>query len=74
MPSLSVGADCGNSPKKTFLRDLNIAFAEADVAAISAALEEMRVLQAAALTIHAVITHGSEGAVNGEITMADGSR
>ena len=26
------------------------------------------------MTIHAVITHGREGAINGEITMTDGHR
>ena len=31
MVKINVHADCGNSPKNIFLKDLNIAFAEADV-------------------------------------------
>lgn len=31
MVKITVVADCGNSPKKTFLKDLNIAFAEGNV-------------------------------------------
>ena len=36
MPKITVNADCGNSPKKELLRDLNIAFARADVEGILA--------------------------------------
>lgn len=31
MTTITVDEDCGNSPKKAFLRDFNVAFAEADV-------------------------------------------
>ncbi|MCY4021276.1 MAG: nuclear transport factor 2 family protein [Chloroflexi bacterium] len=34
MLKVSVNADCGNAPKKLLLRDLNIAFARADVEGI----------------------------------------
>ncbi len=36
MTKLTIHADCTNSPKKRILRDLNIAFAHADVEAILA--------------------------------------
>ena len=38
MAKITVEADCGNSPKKAFLRDLSVAFAAADVATISASV------------------------------------
>ncbi len=34
MPKITVHADCGNAPEKELLRDLNIAFANADVEGI----------------------------------------
>ncbi|MCX7749296.1 MAG: hypothetical protein N2645_20750 [Clostridia bacterium] len=34
MPEVIVGADCGNSPKKLFLKQFNIAFAEGNAAFI----------------------------------------
>ena len=100
MTKITVKPDCGNSPKKAFLRDLNVAFAKADLETISdsvtddiswhivgdrridgkaaclAALKEMSVYKykASALTIHAAIAHGYDGAVNGEHTTEDGKR
>ena len=34
MPKITVHADCENSPRKALLRDLNIAFAKADIGGI----------------------------------------
>ena len=34
MTKIVVGTDCGNSPKMKFLRDFNIAFAQADMASL----------------------------------------
>lgn len=34
MTKITVDADCGNSPKKLFLKELNIAFAQADIETI----------------------------------------
>jgi len=39
-----------------------------------AALEQMKDGKAAELIIHKIITHGREGTVDGELTMADGER
>lgn len=36
MPKITVNADCGDAPEKALLRDLNIAFAKADVEGILA--------------------------------------
>ena len=40
MPQITVNADCDHAPKKQRLRDLNIAFARADVEAILALFSE----------------------------------
>ncbi len=40
MPDITVRADCSNSPQKALLRDLNIAFARADVDGILALFTE----------------------------------
>ncbi|PHN04899.1 DNA-binding protein [Flavilitoribacter nigricans DSM 23189 = NBRC 102662] len=37
---VEVAVDCGNSPKMQFLKDFNIAFARADIDALSAAVTE----------------------------------
>ena len=34
MPKITIQADCGDAPRKALLRDMNIAFAKADVEAI----------------------------------------
>ena len=34
MPKITIHADCGDAPEKALLRDLNIAFANADVESI----------------------------------------
>ena len=34
MPKITIHADCGNAPKKLALSDLNVAFAESNVAVI----------------------------------------
>lgn len=96
MVKFTINADCGNAPKKLALRDLHIAFAHADVAAIldhftddihwqiigeadlrgkepvRAALETMKDTVMTELTIHSIITHGPEAAVNGIITTEQG--
>jgi hypothetical protein len=40
MVKITVGVDCGNAPKKLFLRDLNIAFVEGDIDAITETLSD----------------------------------
>ncbi len=96
MTKLTINADCGNAPQKLILRELNIAFARADVEAIlkiftddihwriigeanlrgketvRAALEAMKDTVTTELTIHSIITHGPEAAVNGIITTEQG--
>ncbi|MFW5709739.1 MAG: nuclear transport factor 2 family protein [Chloroflexota bacterium] len=96
MPKITVQADCGNSPKKTFLRDWQVACVEGDpdfitdhitdditfqsvgkatIKGRSAVLEtisEMTSQAIAELVIHKIITHGREGAVNGEIHRENG--
>lgn len=96
MTKVTVHADCGNAPKKLVLRDLNIAFAKADVEgildhftddirwqmvgeadlrgkeAVRESLEAMKGMVASELVILSIITHGSEGAVNGVITTEQG--
>ena len=91
-------ADCGNSPKREFLRDFTIAYAEGnhefitqqiadDVVwkiygdqriegreAFAAAMQEMSADKTDELTMHQIITHGKEGAVNGQFQMADGKQ
>ena len=37
---LSVNPDCGNAPKKAFLRDFNVAFAQADIPILLAAVTD----------------------------------
>ena len=95
---IDVKADCGNAPKKKFLRDFIIAFFRADVdfilnsvsddivwdifgnkriegkSAFTAALNEMSAFETGGLTIHHIITHGREAAVNGEFIMAGNKR
>lgn len=97
-PKITIHADCGDAPKKQLLRDLNIAFANADVEAIMAvladdihwriigevelhgkaevraALEAMQDVVTRELVIHAIITQGGAGAINGEIITEDGQR
>lgn len=98
MVNIIASPNCGNSPKKQRLKELNIAFAERNNDFIAehisdditwrvvgdiqvqgkkefiAALENMRQAQPTALEILNVITHGKEGAVNGELTLADGKK
>ena len=40
MTKITVTPDCGNAPKKAFLRDFNVAFARADIPALLAAVTE----------------------------------
>ena len=40
MTKLTVTPDCGNAPKKTFLRDFNVAFARADIPTLLAAVTD----------------------------------
>lgn len=86
-------ADCGNSPKGTFLRDFNIAFAKGNadfiiesvtddilwvmhgdktvegIEAFTKEINMMKEYKADELKLNSIITHGREGAVNGEIKM-----
>ena len=96
MTKITVAADCGNSPKKTFLRDWQVACAEGNAAYITEHISDDITLQSvgeakvegkqavleainammnepiAELVIHTIITHGREGAVNGEIHCENG--
>ncbi len=98
MPNIAVHADIGPSPRKRFLRDWHIAYAEGNldfiaenvtddirldvvgdktVAGASAVLEAFRVLRASEigeLVVYEIITHGREGAVNGERRLGNGER
>ena len=93
MTKLNIEADCGHSPKKEFLKELNIAFAKGNAEFIinnvndsiiwniigdkkiegkDNFIREMEIMKdytADELTIHNIITHGAEGAVNGEMKM-----
>lgn len=93
MPKIIVSADCGNSPKKLFLKECNVAFAEGDISFIidnvsdditwnivgdkfiqgkndfAEALKDMKNKAVVELTIHNIITHGKEGAVNGTLIL-----
>ena len=40
MTKLTATPDCGNAPKKAFLRDFNVAFARADIPALLAAVTD----------------------------------
>lgn len=95
---IDVQADCGNAPKKEFLRDFIIAFFRADTdfilnsvsdeivwdifgdkriegkSAFTEALNEMSTFESGGLTIHHIITHGKEAAVNGEFFMEGNKR
>lgn len=98
MTRIVVEEDCGNAPKKTLLRDFNIALVEHDVDAflryvtdtvrwtrigeqviegrgqVARALEQMKQRNTVELVIDMMITHGATGAVNGTVTLEDGSR
>jgi len=98
MTRINIKPDCGNSPKKAFLRDWNIAFAEGNLEllknsvsediewniygdqkivgkeAFAKAIHEMANYKADAMTIHHIITHGKEAAVNGEMVMQDSGK
>ena len=93
-----MNSSCGNAPKKEFLRDVNIAFAEGNVAFIkasvaddiiwnmigdkcikgksefSAVLHDMKATKTEELIINSIITHGKEGAVNGEMLLENGEK
>ena len=97
MVNMTVEADCGNAPKKLFLRDVNVAFAEGNVDFLQQsvtedivwhmvgdkkiegkesfveALNEMKNNKTSALTLTNIITHGKQAAVDGVITMQDGT-
>jgi len=96
MVELNILPDCGNSPRKQFLKDLNIAFAQGNVgffadylhddavwemvgdkvisgkAAMLAELTALKDSPVAKLVVRSIITHGPEGAVNGEMHMTSG--
>lgn len=95
MTKISVIPDCGNAPRKEFLKDFNIAFAtgKADfivdhasneiewniygdkhISGKEAFITEINIMKAYTadeLTIHSIITHGREAALNGEMKMGD---
>ncbi|MBT28564.1 MAG: DNA-binding protein [Thalassobius sp.] len=98
MAKLTLLENCGNSPKSTFLQELNIAFAEGNVAFISSsvtedivwnmigdkmiqgkedfvnALERMKATKTQELILKSIITHGKEGAANGEMILENGEK
>jgi len=97
MVKVIASPDCGNSPKKLFLQQFNIAQAEVDIDRVAAsvrdditwdivgntriegkaayieAVEQMKSQAKDELIIHAIITHGKEGAVRGEFRMSSGA-
>lgn len=98
MVEVIVRADCGNSPKNLFLKQFSTAFAEGNIAFLSAKvsddisweiigtksisgksdfvaeLERINFARNAKVLVKRVITHGKEGAVNGEIVMTNGKK
>ncbi|UZR94595.1 nuclear transport factor 2 family protein [Chondrinema litorale] len=98
MVKVSMDADCGNSPKVAFLKTLNIAFAEGNVALISDSvtenivwnmigdksiegkpdfvktLEAMKATKTKELVLKSIVTHGKEGATNGEMILENGEK
>ncbi|WP_339925071.1 nuclear transport factor 2 family protein [uncultured Cyclobacterium sp.] len=94
MTKVTVSTDCGNSPKKAFLKDFNIAFAAGKADYIlahvakdilwviygdkslqgkrqfSLEINKMKNWAADELILAAIITHGKEASVSGEIKMA----
>ncbi|EPR69121.1 hypothetical protein [Cyclobacterium qasimii] len=93
MTKITINTDCGNAPKKSFLKDFNIAFATGKAEYIiehvsedivweiygdksiqgksqfSLEINAMKNWAADELILHAIITHGKEASVNGEIKM-----
>lgn len=85
--------DCGNSPKREFLKEFNLAFASGNAEflighvseditweifgdktiqgkeAFTKEVRAMAAYTADEITIHHIITHGKEGALNGEFIM-----
>ena len=94
---IHINPDCENAPEKAFIRDFNIAFAQADferlssfiteeivwdlvgekrvegIKAFQQAMEEMKEMKLAGLTLHQILTHGKEGAAHGEFQLEDGN-
>lgn len=92
---INIKPDCGNSPKREFIKDFNLAFFQADTQFIidhasedivweiygdktikgkgdfSKEIMSMAGCPADELTIHHIITHGKEGACNGEFVMGE---
>ena len=97
MATIHLKTDCGNSPKRAWLKAFNVAFAEGQVdylldcvtddvvweiigdktlqgkAAYAQTLTDMQDYPIAAYRIDHIITHGKEGAVNGQVTLANGT-
>jgi hypothetical protein len=95
---ISVHEDCGNAPKKLFLRDFIVAvvknnstFTAANTTDdihwhlvggqsadgkpdVLAQLKKMRSDHVVELTVHTIVTHGYNGAANGEVKLKDGTR
>lgn len=95
MTKINVTPDCGNAPRKEFLKNFNIAFATGDadfiiqnvsddiewniygdktISGKESFAEEINIMKeytADELTIHSIITHGREAALNGEMKMGD---
>jgi hypothetical protein len=93
---INIKANCGNSPKNEFLKELNIAFARSEVdqvmhsvtddielnmvgsqlikgkEALKAMFKQQQEVVIESISLQSIITHGKEGAVNGEFTMSDG--
>uniref|UniRef100_UPI00404A9EDF nuclear transport factor 2 family protein n=1 Tax=Fulvivirga sp. TaxID=1931237 RepID=UPI00404A9EDF len=96
MPIINVKTDCGNAPKREFLKDFRIAMAKGnqdfllnsvtdDIVwnvvgwkltegkdSYSKELKKMLSNDTKGLTIHQILSHGKEGAINGTIETETG--
>ena len=95
MTKVTIAPDCGNAPRKEFLKNFNVTFATSKADFIIEHVSEdilwiihgdkhitgkeafvkeinsMKDYTADELVIHAIITHGREAALNGNMKMGD---
>jgi len=97
MAKIIIPPDCGNAPRKLFLKNLHIAFANGDLDFVTTnipeeiswetigkktvmgrksyltALKDSKHWKVKELRVDAIITHGPDASVSGQITVSDGS-
>jgi len=97
MAKINIHTDCGNAPRKIFLKNLYIAFANADIDFITQTIPENiswdivgqkkihkknsyikelksnKIWKVKELTLDAIITHGSDASVSGNVIATDDS-